>query len=180
MRLDLIIMVAEAIVMLFQLRALMQTSSVDYYHRLTQVVVSLTEPVIKLLPFRNNNIKGFYYCGMLISLILSFIFWAVLLFTTDSSLNLTLLLLLPVLMTVKCFGYLLIGLMIVQALTSWLPSTRSLSYLLGQITYPVVSTVQRIIPPIGMIDISLMVVLLGLYLLNGLAYSIFGTLWLII
>ncbi len=166
--------------MLFQLRALMQTSSVDYYHKFTQTVVNLTEPLIKLLPFRNSNVKGFYYCGILISLILSFIFWAVVIFATDSSLNIILLVLLPILMTVKCFGYLLIGLMIVQALTSWLPSTRSLSYLLGQITYPVVAPVQRIIPPIGMIDISLMIVLLGLYLLNGLAYSVFGTIWLII
>lgn len=60
-----LIMFATAVVMLFELRALMQSSSIDYYHPFTQAVVKLTEPLLGRLPFRNIHFKGFYYCGLL-------------------------------------------------------------------------------------------------------------------
>ena len=43
MQLQFIIMLAEAFVILFELRALMQSSNIDYYHPVTQAVVKLTE-----------------------------------------------------------------------------------------------------------------------------------------
>ena len=68
-------------------------------------------------------------------------------------------------------------LLIVQALTSWLHSTRSISILMYQITYPIVAPVQKVIPPIGMIDISLMIIIFVLYAVNGLCYKLFGVYW---
>jgi YggT family protein len=50
----------------------------------------------------------------------------------------------------------------------------------GQLTYPIVAPVQKIIPPIGMIDISLMIVMIAIFALNRLAYSIFGLYWAIL
>ena len=88
--------------------------------------------------------------------------------------------LIAVLMTVKAFGYLVLCLLLVQALTSWLPATRGLSFTLGQLTYPLVSPVQKIIPPIGMIDISLMIIMIAIFALNRLGYSWFGMLWAVI
>ena len=44
-----VFMVIEAVVILFELRALMQSSSVDYYHKVTQAVVRLTEPLIRVM-----------------------------------------------------------------------------------------------------------------------------------
>ena len=62
-----LIMFATAVVMLFELRALMQSSSIDYYHPFTQAVVKLTEPLLGRLPIRNIHFKGFYYCGFIVS-----------------------------------------------------------------------------------------------------------------
>ena len=59
-----VFMVIEAVVILFELRALMQSSSVDYYHKVTQAVVRLTEPLIRVIPFRNKSIGGFYFTGV--------------------------------------------------------------------------------------------------------------------
>ena len=165
--LSLIVMVIEALVMLFQLRALMQSSSVDFYHPVTQVVFKLTQPVIRLIPIKNANIKGFYYCGMIVSFVIALICVSILV-VTILQFDSRLVLLFTTIITVKTFGYLIIILLLAQALTSWLPSTRQWSIFFSQITYPIVAPVQKIIPPIGMIDISLMIVMLGLFALDSL------------
>ena len=68
-------------------------------------------------------------------------------------------------------------LLFAQALLSWLPSTRGWSFYFSQITSFITAPVQRIIPPIGMIDISLMIVLIALFALNRLFANIFGIMW---
>ena len=170
-------MLAEAVIILFQLRSLMQSSGIDYYHPATQLVVKLTEPVMKLLPFRNKNIKGFYYAGFIVAFVLAAMFWFGFLQILGNSLNITAVILFSVLITIKSFGYLLLFLLLAQALCSWLPATRTYSFMFGQLTYPIVAPVQKIIPPIGMIDISLMIVMIAIFALNRLAYSLFGLYW---
>ncbi|MGN0893452.1 MAG: YggT family protein [Succinivibrio sp.] len=172
-----LIMFATAVVVLFELRALMQSSHIDYYNPFAQAVVKLTEPVIRLLPYRNSNIKGFYYCGFTVAFAFAFLFFLLLkLYLGMLAIDV---LILSIVMTVKGFGYMLFFLLIAQALTSWLPSTRQLSFTLSQITYPIVSPIQRIIPPIGMIDISLMILMLALFALDSFFAKIFKIYWFI-
>lgn len=162
---------ATALVMLFQFRALLQSSSADYYHPITQAVTKLTNPLVNVSLWRNMRLGSFFMAGMIVSLLLSIAIWLI---------SAVLLVNMPIFLAfcgalilwVKSFGYLLIVLLLVQALCSWLPATRSLSYLLGQATSPITAPVQRIIPPIGMIDISLMIVLFALYALNALILKV--------
>lgn len=175
MAINFLIMFITAVVMLFELRSLMQSSSIDYYHPFTQAVVKLTEPLLGRLPIRNLHIKGFYYCGFIVAFVISVIFFTVLVFF--SYLNILFIAMCSVIVTVKGFGYLLIFLLLAQALTSWLPNTRYLSMTFAQITYPIVGPVQKLIPPIGMIDLSLMVVMIALFALNSMLGMIFGSLW---
>ena len=177
MQLQFIIMLAEAFVILFELRALMQSSNIDYYHPVTQAVVKLTEPVIKFLPFRNYNIKGFYLCGIAVAFVIALAFSAVFFTYFGHMFAPCLILTFALCMTLKSFGYLILFLLLAQALTSWLPSTRQWSYMCGLLTYPIVRPVQKIIPPIGMIDISLMIVMLAIFALNSLFLRIFGAVW---
>lgn len=170
-----LIMFVTAVVMLFELRALMQSSSIDYYHPFTQSVVKLTEPLLGRLPIRNIHFKGFYYCGFIVAFVVSVIFFTVL--ASLSSFNILFIFLLSIIMTIKSFGYLLIFLLLAQALTSWLPNTRYLSMTFAQITYPIVKPVQKLIPPIGMIDLSLMIVMIALFALNSMFGRIFGIYW---
>ncbi len=173
-----IILIAEALVMLFQLRFLMQSSSADYYHPFTQAVLKLTNPIIRIPPIQTLHLGAYYVGGMLVAWIISLAAWQIISLLTG--LTLTDSLILGLIMPIKVFGYLLFFLLIVQALTSWLPSTRSLSLLMYQITYPIVAPVQKVIPPIGMIDISLMIIIFVLYAINGLCYKFFGLYWRVI
>ena len=164
--------------MLFELRFLLQSSSADYYHPFTQAILKLTNPVINIPFIRGIHLRNYYVGGLAVAFIISLIFWIA--FGSTIGIPIKINLLLGILMPFKVFGYLLFMLLIIQALTSWLSSTRSISFLMYQITSPITSPVQRIIPPIGIIDISLMIVILILYAINSLFYKMFGLIWAIL
>ena len=164
--------------MLFELRFLLQSSSADYYHPFTQAVLKLTNSVINLPAIRSMHIRNYYIGGLAIAFFISIAFW--LIYGCYVSIPTKYKIILGTLMPLKVFGYLIFMLLIIQALTSWLPSTRSISYLMFQITEPITAPVQRVIPPIGMIDISLMIIILALYAINGLCHRLFGILWAVI
>lgn len=181
---NLIIMLFQALIMLFQLRSIMQSSSMDYYNPLTQIVVKLTNPVMNILPIKNIHFKGFFYCGFIVSIAIAYVaslslFYLVLGGTSLPVPVVVPYLIIPFILTIKTFGYLVLFLLLAQALTSWLPSTRDWSFTFAQLTYPFVAPVQRVIPPIGMIDISLMIVMIAIFALNRLFFTIFGVLWFI-
>ncbi len=177
---NLVLLIGEAIVILFELRSMMQSSPADYYHPFVQAIARVTQPVIGITPFRQSHLGGFFYAGALVSLIFALVFWAVMLFVLNGGFAAGIIAYIPifaVIMCVKCFGYLFLALLLVEALTSWLPSTRGVSYLCAQITSPLVSPIQKIIPPIGMIDISLMLIMIALFAVNSLLGRLLGSIW---
>ena len=170
-----LLLLAKAVIMLFQLRSLMQSSSADPYHQWSLAVRRLTDPCLRFLPAGSFSYRGIYCGGFLFALLFAMIFWLCLCLFTG--LDFRSAVLLTACMYLKCFGYLLILLLLIQALASWLENTRPLSFYLSQITHVITAPVQRVIPPIGMVDISLMVVLLLLYALSHLLGRLFGYYW---
>lgn len=156
-----LIWVIYAVVIVFELRLLIQKSNLEYYHPLTQNVMRITDPINNLPPFRTLKMGGLPLGGIIVAFAITVGFW-ILMFGGHIGLSL----IISVMTMVKCFGYMIIGLMIAQALTSWLPSTQAWSFAFGKLTEPIVNPVRRIIPPIGMIDISLMVVMFLIWILN--------------
>lgn len=167
--------IVTAVVMLFELRTLLQSSGADYYHPFSQAVTKLTNPLVNLPFWYSIRVGHFYVAGFIVALVISLVVWLVI--------GLVLLqipvfysLIGGVFLFTKSLGYLVICLLLAQALCSWLPSTREWSFLFAQTTAPITAPVQRLIPPIGMIDISLMVVLIAIYALNSLLYKLFAAL----
>ena len=74
---------------------------------------------------------------------------------------------------------------IIWVVASWLlafgvintrnPQAENLVRLLNKATDPVMRPIQKFIPPIAGIDISPIIVILGIYLLRGLVYELFMT-----
>ncbi len=62
--------------------------------------------------------------------------------------------------TLRVSIYLFIGLMILQAILSWVNPYSPLSRPVGQLTQPLLRPVQRIVPPIANIDLSPLIVIL--------------------
>ncbi|SPT72120.1 YGGT family [Anaerobiospirillum thomasii] len=173
-------LVAKALIMLFLLRFLIQLSNAYYFSPLVQSVVKLTNPVCNLPGLSKIRLGRVYLSPLIAALAVDLIFWLCVKLFTRLPIPVFDILTFTVLQTVKTFGVLVISLLLIQALTSWLPSTRNISETVGQITYPLVSPVQKIIPPIGMIDISLMIVLLVIFAINRLMTSWLGPIWIML
>lgn len=166
--------IVTAVVMLFQFRALLQSSSANYYHPMVQAVTKLTNPLVNIPVWRRARLGSFFIAGFIVALIIAVAVWVLsALFLIKLSMFYALMA--GIILFVKSFGYLIVALLLVQALCSWLPATREFSYTLSQTTEPVTGPIQRLIPPIGMIDISLMIVLLLIYALNSLMYKILAS-----
>lgn len=68
--------------------------------------------------------------------------------------------------------YIYILLMIVYAVLSWIPDLRGgWARYLDALIEPVVAPVRRVIPPIGGLDLSFMVVMFVLYFINQLIFK---------
>lgn len=175
---QLYILLIELVLAVFMLRFLMQSSSADYYHPFTQMVVKLTSFAVNLPVLKSFRAGPLHLAGLFVAYVISLVFW--LLFGPAVGIPIPYCLLVSFVMFIKTFGYLLVILLVVQALCSWLEATRHVSLYIGQITSVIVAPVQRVVPPIGMIDISLMLILIVLFLLNGLFARALGTWWLIV
>lgn len=167
MNLQWLVWVIYLIVMVFQLRLLMHKASVDLFNPLAQAVLKITNPVMNLPFLKSIGIGSGYnrlpLGGIVFAFVVALVFW-ILMFGSHIGLAI----MITVMTLIKCFGYLIMFLMIAQALTSWLPSTQHWSMLFGAINEPIIGPVRKIVPPIGMIDLSLMVVMFLLWALNAL------------
>ena len=165
------------------LRFLLQTVRADFYNPLVQFLVKLTNP--PLVPLR-RMIPGFQ--GMdLAAIVLMMVLKStelVLLFTfSGHALGVVTILLLAIAELLGLLINILFWGVIIQAVLSWInpnPHHPAVS-LLRQITEPVLSPARRILPPISGIDLSPILVLVALQLINMLLVAplrdmAFGTL----
>lgn len=175
--------IVGALVMLFQLRALLQSSSADYYHPFTQAVTKLTNPLVNIGPLRHLRVGSFFVAGFVVSFVIALIFWLIsaVMFGFVPPLAAFIC---AALMVIKNFGFLILILLFAQALTSFIPATYNLSFLFGQTTEFLTKPVRSIIPPIGVIDLSVMIVMIAIYALNALMFNmmyaispIWGGIW---
>lgn len=117
--------------------------------------------------------------SLLLAFLLMTIKYPLLLLIDSGSLSLSIYnLLFGLIALVKAVGYLIFWVMIIRALMSWISQGRSpVDYLLLQLTEPLMAPIRRILPAMGGIDFSAMVVILILYLLNFLGMDLFGAMW---
>ena len=80
-----------------------------------------------------------------------------------------------VIFLVKEVFTLLFWILVIRALLSWFSQGRSpVEYVMHQLTEPLLKPIRRILPPLGGLDLSVLVVLIGLQFLNILFSSWFS------
>ncbi len=154
------------IVMLFLLlRFLLQLCRADFYNPLSQVVLKVTQPVLQPLRRAIPGSKRVDGASLLLLLVLQLVTLAIVAGLRGMSLGPGGLLFwaLGELVTLLINVYFVT--VIVQALLSWLgPGRSSLGAVLHDLNRPLLGPVRRLLPPLSGIDLSPIVVLLGLQL----------------
>lgn len=166
--------------MVVALRFVMQAVRADYYNPIAQFVVRATDPL--LVPMRRviPSVSGYDTASLLLVYVVLVI--KLLVFKTLSlgvapaigrmvnaaALAPPSLLFVAFIDLVHLLFNIFIFAIFIQALLSWLPNAGSnpAAGLLQRITSPVLTPVRRFVPPLGGLDLSALVALIGLYALR--------------
>lgn len=171
--------VVDLYVMVLLLRIWMQWTRADFYNPFAQFVVKITQPVVGPLRRIIPSLGPIDSASLLLAFLLMTIKYPLLLLIQGGAMSLSPYnLLFGLISLVKSAGYLIFWVMIIRALMSWISQGRSpIDQLMYQLTEPLMSPIRRILPAMGGIDFSAMVVILILYLINYLGMDLFGEIW---
>lgn len=161
------------------LRFLLQLARADFYNPFSQTVVKVTNPV--LLPIR-KAVPGFFgidLASVVLALIVQLLIGELTaLIGHHQFVNPGYLLILGALGTLKLTTYIVYVCLIVMVITSFVApySTHPALMLVRQLMEPLVRPVQKVIPPMGGLDFSVLFVFMGVTivqkLLDATVYSV--------
>jgi YggT family protein len=165
------------------LRLWMQRVRVNFYNPFTQFIVRITQPVIgpmrRLIPSIGSVDTAtwvLFYVVALLKIMFIFRFEGI-----DAPLWSPYYLLFALAAMAHAIGHLLFWLLLFRAILSWISRGQSVAdELLAQLTEPLIAPIRRIVPPLGMIDISFMIFVFILMFLNLFAIGLLGNLWLVL
>lgn len=145
------------------LRWWLQWNRADFYNPMSQFVVKATNPLIlplrRIIPAMGKIDSATVLTAFLVSL--AKVVAVALLFTGYSSI---VVLLLKAGLNIVLQGlYLLFYILLARAIMSWFSQGRTpVEHLFSQLTEPLVAPIRRVIPPIGMLDLSTMVLVIAI------------------
>jgi len=150
------------------LRFLLQWVRADFYNPLVQFLVKLTNP--PLLPLRRviPTLMGLDLAAIVLMLALQVVELLLIFGLLGAGFNLAALLVLAVTELLSLLINVYFWAVLIRVILSWInpdPRHPALS-LLRQLTEPVMAPAQRLLPPIAGLDLSPILVLVGLQLLN--------------
>ncbi len=169
----------ELYVMVLLIRIWMQWSRCDFYNPFAQFIVKITQPIVGPLRRIIPSIGPIDTASLLVAFILTTLKYPVLLLIQVGALWLDPMnLLVGLLSLLKSAGTLVFWVIIIRSLMSWISQGRSpIEYVLMQLTEPMMAPIRRVLPAMGGIDFSAMIVILILYALNYLGMDLFPGLW---
>ncbi len=153
--------------MIVLLRIWLQWARADFYNPLSQFVVKATHPI--LAPMRRviPSLGGLDMAAVLLALIVASLKFIVFVVLLGIPLPLVWIPVLSLLLLIKQAGTLLFWMLVLRAILSWVSQGRSpVDYVLLQLTEPMLAPIRRIIPPLGGLDLSVLVLFLFLQAVN--------------
>ncbi len=155
---------------LFAMRFILQATRADFYNPISQGILKFTEPALTplrmLVPsYQNLDFAAFIFTWLLKILTVAILFY---LGGVDIGSNVLLLFKIGLREVLELFlGIYLIALIIMVILSFLAPGNyHPVAVLAHQITEPVLAPVRRVIPPMGGLDFSVLVILMVIMLLR--------------
>lgn len=159
--------------MVVLLRLWLQSARADFYNPLSQFVVKATNPL--LIPLRRiiPSIGKLDTASLLLALLVATgkVITMQLLLSGGVSAGTTLFGAIAVL--IKESFSLLFWVVVIRAILSWFSQGHNpMEHLLHQLTEPLLNPIRRVIPPVGGLDLSVLVLLVGLQFLEILVQNL--------
>jgi YggT family protein len=157
------------VVLLLNLRFLMQASRADYYNPISQGIVTATNPIIapfrKLLP----TLGRFDLANMLAAILCQTVGIGLIVWLSGASLFAPVYLLWAMVGILASLLNIYFFALLIMVIASWLApySNHPALALVRELTEPVCEPVRRLIPAVGGLDFSIIVVFIGLSLIEN-------------
>lgn len=169
--------VFDLYLMVVLLRVWLQLARADFYNPFSQFIVKATQPIVA--PLR-RLIPG--YGGLDIATILfAFVVAAAKILVLSTVLNYSIdpmvILISALFILITAIFKLLFWILVIRAVLSWVSKGQNpIEAVMIQLTEPLLSPVRRIIPSMGGLDLSMLVVLLGLQFVEKLVTDLLAQL----
>ncbi|WP_163932672.1 YggT family protein [Paraferrimonas sp. SM1919] len=173
----LITVLFDLYLMVVLLRLWLQFVRADFYNPFSQFVVKATQPIVAPLRRVIPSIGRFDTSTLVLAFVVAATKWS-LLMMMSSQIDLLNLALISTLSVAKELGMLLFWMLIIRAILSWVSQGFSpFEAVLAQMTEPFLAPIRRIIPPMGGLDLSLLILMIGLNFINKLIGDLIGPIW---
>lgn len=145
------------------LRVWLQLVRADFYNPVSQFVVKATNPIV--IPLRRiiPGFAGIDWAGVLLVLLVGFAQVSTLQLLFGNGYPVQEIVIVSLISVVKEVFQLMFWVMVIRAILSWISQGYNpIEALLHQLTEPLLAPVRKIIPPLGGLDLSMIVFLIGL------------------
>lgn len=174
-------------IMVVLLRIWLQWARADFYNPFSQFIVKATQPVVAPLRRFIPSIGNIDMATVLFAYVLSLGKFLLLQLVVDggiSSFSPTLFLV-GFLSLLKAAGGLIFWVLIIRAILSWVSQGQNpMEYVMIQLSDPLLNPIRRFIPPMGGLDLSMLVLFVLLQFLNFVIGDFltpyFGNLWFVL
>jgi len=157
-------------ILVVMLRFLLQWARADFYNPLSQFVVKVTTPVLRPMRRIIPGLGGLDFAAIILMWLLKTVELSLVILITSDAFNPVgpMLWAIPQLVDLAINVFLIA--ILIQVIISWVnPGTYNpIIGVINSITDPLMRPARRIIPPISGLDLSPMLVMMGLYLLKML------------
>ncbi|MFM2478978.1 YggT family protein [Celerinatantimonas sp. MCCC 1A17872] len=159
--------VFDLYLMVVILRVWLQLARADFYNPFSQFVVRITNPFLRPLRRMLPGYAGVDWAGIVFAFIVSAIKISLILYIQTGTMYLHWIPWFTLLTVIKKFGLLLFWILLIRAILSWVSQGRSpVEYVMLQLTEPLLAPIRRIIPVMGGLDLSVLVVFILLNFIN--------------
>ena len=149
--------------MVVLLRFWLQLSKADFYNPMSQFVVKATHPIIGPMRRVIPSIGAIDVATLVLALIVAMGKYLALSLLLGGNINPIGMIIIGALSVLKGFLTLVFWVLILRAILSWVSQGSSpVEYVLQQLTEPFLAPIRRILPPMGGLDLSVLVAIIGL------------------
>ena len=164
--------------MVVLLRVWLQVARADFYNPFSQFIVKATQPVIAPLRRFIPSLGGWDTATIVFAFIVAGLKITILSLIMGAPLNLIILLISAAMILITATFKLLFWVLIIRAILSWVSRGHNpIEAVMIQLTEPLLAPVRRFIPPLGGLDLSMIVVLVGLQFLEILVNDLLSRLF---
>ncbi|MBG3131283.1 MULTISPECIES: YggT family protein [Proteus] len=155
------------------LRVWMQCVRADFYNPFSQFIVKITQPIVRPLRSVIPSIGPIDTASVLLAYILILLGIIIPSYLSGTSIPFSLMFPFAFIELLTAAGKMIFWLIIIRAILSWVSQGRNpIDHLLYQLTEPLMAPIRRVIPAMGGLDFSAMIVILVLYALNYLRVDV--------